>query len=484
MSHRQNIADLAQALKAINDEAHACIADTELVQSEATSEAIAKLYTNIFLFYGDAIKWYQSSSPAKVWHSLDQNFSSRFAQPLAEIKRLSGLVQRATIRGSGAETRFTRLAVENVTEDLRAGLQGLARETAEIRRFREEILMKQEQTIAAVNSLRNPEAREEKAALMWQNLGISGTVLLLEQNVHSKGERLIEGAESPSQTRLLTIPMHGQEEASGDDMLTISRFSMMIEPILDGITQGVRLVDVDCSLALTLDQRVAVALKSWTLSTASTLLYLEAEFQCIEAHLPQVTVAAARMIKGAEQIKVPTISFFCDVPAPNDIPHRQTNDARITALLGLIHSLIYQLTNLIPPLTDVGDVIPFSQAASLKTSHASWSSSLRILSSLLAIAPPFLLCIIDGYYAFESPISDPIATRELLGVLQKPVDTKDKVFKTLFTNSRRAFSLVQELSWNQSEIIEGHGRPGDGWAALSGRTLVDLDFDETGSEPA
>ena len=482
MSHRQNIADLAQALKAINDEAHACIADTELVHSEATSEAIAKFYTTIFLFYGDAIKWYQSSSAAKVWHSLDQNFSSRFTQPLTEIKRLSGLVQRATARGSGAETRFTRLAVEDVTEDLRAGLQGLARETAEIRRFRDEILMKQEQTIAAVNSLRNPEAREEKAALMWQSLGISGTVLLLEQNVHSKGGRLIEGTGSPSQTRLLTIPMHGQEEASGyDDMLTISKFSIMIEPILDSITQGVRLVDVDCSLALTLDQRVAIALKSWTLSTASTLLYLEAEFQCIEARLPQVTVAAARMIKGAEQINVPTISFFCDVPAPNDIPDQQTNSGKATSFLGLIHSLIYQLTNLIPPLTDVGDVVPFSQAASLETSLASWSSSLRILSSLLTIAPPLLLCIIDGYFAFESPNSDAVATRELLRVLQKTVDTKDKVFKVLFTNSRRAFSLVQEVSWNQSEIVEGHGRPGDGWAALSGRTFVDFDLDGTGS---
>ena len=187
------------------------------------------------------------------------------------------------------------------------------------------------------------------------------------------------------------------------------------------------------------------------------------------------------MIIGAEQINVPTISFFCDVPGPNHIPHERTNDGRMTSLHGVVHSLIYQMTNLIPPLTDIGDVILFSQAASLKTSLASWSSSLRILSSLLAIGPPLLLCIIDGYFAFESPNSDAVATRELLGVLQKTVDTKDKVFKVLFTNSRRAFSLVQEVSWNQSEIIEGHGRPGDGWAALSGRTFVDFDFDGTGS---
>ena len=44
VSHRQTIADLTNALKAMNKEARACIADTEIVQSEATHEAIAKFY--------------------------------------------------------------------------------------------------------------------------------------------------------------------------------------------------------------------------------------------------------------------------------------------------------------------------------------------------------------------------------------------------------------------------------------------------------
>ena len=481
MSHRQNIADLTNALKVINDEARACIADTELVRSEATYDAIAKFYTATFLFYGDAIKWFQSSSAAKVWHSLDQNFSIRFTQPLAELKWLSRMVQRATARGSGAETRVTRLAIEEVTEDLRAGLQGVDRQVAELRQFQEHVLMEQERTTAAINNLRSPEARNQLAPLLWQHIGISGTALLVGQNVHSEEERRTEGAWS-SQIRLLAIPMDGQEEASKhDDILTISRFSVMIEPLLDDIARGIRLVDVDPSLGLTLDQRIAVALKSWTLSTASTLLYLEAELQCIEARLPQVTVAAARIIKGAEQINLPIISFFCEVPAPDDVQHHGTNDGKVTPLLGLIYSLIYQLTKLIPPLTDVGFVVPFSQAASLRASLADWPSSLWILSSLLTIAPPLLLCVIDGYYAFESLTSDPAATRELLEVLQKTVHIKDRVFKVLFTNSRRAFSLVQEVPWDQSEIVEGHGRPGDGWAARSGRTFVDLESDVTRS---
>lgn len=479
MNHRQSIADLTNSLKSINDEARACIADTELVQSEATDEAIAKFYTTIFLFYGDAINWFQSSSATKVWRSLDPNFSVRFTQPLAEIKWLSRLVQRATARGSGAETRVTRLAVEDVTEDLRAGLQGLAREAAETRQFREKVLMEQERTTAAVDCLRSPEAVKQLAAELWRHIGLSGTALLVDQSAHDEKERGIEGAGSSSQARLLTIPMDGQGDASGDDdVLTISRFSVMVEPLLDGIAHGIRLVDVDCSLGLMLDQRIAVALKSWTLKTTSTLLYLEAEFECIEARLPQVTVAAARMVKGADDIKVPTISFFCDVPAFEDAQHHQTSDEKIPSLLGLIYSLIYQLTKLIPPLTDVGSLVPLSQAATLETSLASWSTSLQILSSLLTIAPPFLLCIIDGYYTFESSTTDSTASRELLEVLQKTVHMNQRVFKVLFTNSTRAFSLVKELKWDQSEIIEGRGRPRDGWGAPSGRALLDLDFDE------
>ena len=482
MSHRQTIADLTNSLKTINDEARACIADTELVKSEATYEAIANFYTAIFLFYGGAIKWFRSSSAAKVWHSLDPNFSVRFTQPLAEIKWLSKLVQRATARGSGAETRVTRLAVEDVTEDLRSGLEGFARETAETRQFREKVLLEQERTTAAVNSLRSSEAVEQLAALLWQHLGKSGTALLVDQNVHNKGERLTAESGTPPQTRLPTIPMDGQGEASGnDDILTISRFSVMVEPLLDGIAHGIRLVDVDCPLGLVLDQRIAIALKSWTLKTISTLLYLEAEFEYVEARLPQVTVAAARVVKEADNIKIPTISFFCDVPASEDVQHHRTNDEKMPFLLGLVYSLIYQLTQFIPPLTDVGSLVPLSQVATLETSLASWSSSLQILSSLLAIAPPFLLCIIDGYHTFEPSTTNSAASRELLEVLQKTVHMDQRVFKVLFTNSRRAFSLVKELKWDQSEIIEGRGAARDGWGAPSGRTFLDLDFDGTRS---
>lgn len=477
MSHRQNIADLTNAIKTINDEARACIADTELVQSEATYEAIAKFYTATFLFYGDAIKWFQSSSAAKVWHSLDQNFSDRFTQPLVEIKRLSILVQRATARGSGAETRVTRLAVEDVTEDLRAGLEGLAREAAETRKYREQILMEQERTTAAMDSLRSPEVVEQLAALLWQRLGISGTALLVDQRVQSPRERFAGRARSPSQAQILTLPTDGLEASEYDDVLTISRFAVMVEPLLDGIARGIRLADIDSPLGLTLDQRIAIALKSWTLSTTSTLLYLEAGFQCTEAHLPQVTVAAARMIEGAEQMKVPTISFFCDVPAFDHVQHRGTKDEEVPPLLGLVYSLIYQLTKLIPPLTDIGSVVSFSQAASLKTSLTSWPSSLQILSNLLTMAPPLLLCIIDGYYAFETSSTNPTATRELLEVLRKSGHMKQKVFKVLFTNSSRAFSLVQQVSLDESEIIEGGGRSRDGWGALPGRTFIDVDFD-------
>ncbi|KAL8795189.1 MAG: hypothetical protein Q9195_002344 [Heterodermia aff. obscurata] len=482
VSHRQNIADLTNALKTINDEARACTADTELVQSEATFEAIAKFYTTTFLFYGDAIKWFRSSSAVKVWHSLDQNFSVRFTQPLAEIKRLSKLVQRATARGSGAETRITRLAVEDVTEDLRAGLQGFARETAKTRQFREQILMEQERTTAAMNSLRSPELVEQLADLLWQRLGISGTALLVDQNMQSKRERLVEGAGSPSQAQLLAIPKDGHEASGHHDIFTISRFSVMVEPLLDGIAHGMRLADIDYPFSLTLDQRIAIALKSWTLSTTSTLLYLEAELPCIEARLPQVTVAAARMIKEAEQIELPTISFFCDVAAPDHVQHSRTKDEEIPPLLGLVYSLIYQLSKLIPPLTDMASVVPLSQAASLKPSLTSWPSSLQILSNLLKIAPPFLLCIIDGYYAFESSTTNSAATHELLEVLRKTGLMEQKVFKTLFTNSSRAFSLVQEVSWDQSEIIEGRGRARDGWGGLPGRTFVDLGFDAAKSE--
>ncbi len=86
--------------------------------------------------------------------------------------------------------------------------------------------------------------------------------------------------------------------------------------------------------------------------------------------------------------------------------------------------------------------------------------------------------MIDGFHAFETPDLDATSTRELLGVFQKAMEGEEKVFKVLFTDSRRAFELVQAVPWEKREIVEGSRRAGGGGGrAPAGRTFVNLRMD-------
>ena len=484
MTHRKTIEDLTRALKEVNDEAHACLRETELVKSEETQAAVAKFYTATFLFYSDAIRWFRSSSTKKVWHSLDEKFSERFKGPLADIQRLSRLVQRATSRGSGAEIRVTRLVAETTNEDVRAGLEGVAREQAELRESTAQLGVRQEKQIALLQRLTDKDVIEVLAQEIWRRAGISGAQLLVGQRRNDQDNRSLEDTQSHHPHLVTAATPDGQEEARGYEdqgrQLTIVDASRLVERLLSSICRGVRVIDVGCPPGLALDQRIAIALERWTLiQDASTLLYLEAAAYSAEARLPQVTVAAARIVEAADKIGLPTLSFFCDDSLSESGPnHLGLDDGEASVsppLLGLVYSLIFQLTQLLPPLTNIGSLITASQIASLNASITSWPLALQILSQLLTVAPSFLLCVVDGFHAFESTGTDLTPTRELLSVLQKAMEVEQKVLKVLFTDSRRAFSLVQTLPMERREIIEGRRRAGNGRASVpAGRTFVDL----------
>ena len=487
MTHRKTIQDLTRALKEVNDEAYVCLRETELVKSEDTQAAVAKFYTETFLFYSDAIRWFQSSSTKKIWHSLDEKFSERFKGPLANIQRLSRLVQRATSLGSGAEIRVTRLIAETTKEDLRAGLEGAAREQAESRERAARMENEHEKQMSLLQQLADKDVVDELLQEIWRRAGISGTQLLVGQRRNDQDDRGLKDTQSYYPHLVTAATPDGQEEARGYEdegrQFTIVDASRLVERLLGSICRGVRVVDVGCPPSLALDQRIAIALERWTLQKdASTLLYLEAAAYSAEARSPQVTVAAARIVEAADKIGLPTLSFFCDDSlSERDPNHLALDDEEASVsppLLGLVYSLIFQLIQLLPPLTNIGSLITASQIAELNASITSWPLALEILSKLLTVAPSFLLCVVDGFHAFESSGTDLTPTRELLGVLQNAMEVEHKVLKVLFTDSRRAFSLVHTLPMERREIIEGKRRAGNGRASVpAGRTFVDFKTD-------
>ena len=361
----------------------------------------------------------------------------------------------------------------------------MARENAELRQGQAQLRVEQEKTTAALERLSDKGVITGLAQEVWRQAGISGTALLVGQRNNVNDDRSLKDAGIHSGLRITAAARDGQESYrdKGDEgrQLAIFDVARLLERLLGSVSRGVRVIDVAQPPALALDQRIAGALERWTLDSASALLYLEAAAYSAEARAPQTTVAAARIVDTADKLGLPTLSFFCDTPLTAETGHLTSDDEAGSVsppLLGLVYSLIFQLTQLLPPLTNIASLVDVSQIASLNASYTSWPLALQILSKLLDVGPPFLLCVVDGFHAFETPDVDSTPSRELLGVFQTATEVEHKVFKVLFTDSRRAFSLVQAIPWEKREIVEGTRRAGSGGGqAPAGRTFVNLRMD-------
>ena len=210
--------------------------------------------------------------------------------------------------------------------------------------------------------------------------------------------------------------------------------------------------------ALAFDQRITIALERWTRVKSSTLLYLEAGAFCGEVRLPQVSVGAARIVVAAGQLKLPTIEFFCDVALQSNFPSSSTNsNVQITAA----------------PI--LGPLIDLSQVECVDEAISSFPKALDLSSQLSTLAPPFLICVIDGFHVFEPSTNNTTHTWDFLGVIKWSLGWKQKVFKVLFTDSKRAFSSVPEIPSETREIVESLKARGSGRAGPpAGRASADL----------
>lgn len=133
-----------------------------------------------------------------------------------------------------------------------------------------------------------------------------------------------------------------------------------------------------------------------------------------------MSVAAAKIVVAVDELKLPTISFFCDARPAINHPSSSTDTKVDTAalILGLVYSLIFQLVDVLPPLTETGPLIDMSQVESLDGNITSLPKALDLFSQLLALAPPYLVCVIDSFHVFEPSIKNTTYARAFLGVIK------------------------------------------------------------------
>lgn len=210
------------------------------------------------------------------------------------------------------------------------------------------------------------------------------------------------------------------------------------------------------------EDNVMSSLSQWGISSDSQVLAIGGS--PTTAFPSPVAMISACYTFFARQAKLPVISHFCALPSQtrdNVTPFEQ-------GLLALAYNLIRQLVDCLPPVVDsnVACHLSCERFRFLTDTLACWKEVLSLIDCLLSLAPPLLVCVIDGLDVLQDASTD-VYIRSLVRVLlthtrHETVKMPDGrrgqrvLLKVLFTVAGRPSSLVETLSENLHILTESN----------------------------
>lgn len=433
-----------------------CEIEVRLIRSEAMQNAISKLYISVFLFFGDAMIWYQSKSLSKVLKSLANDFSEKFRGSINKIKQLAASVQHIAKLGSEAEIRVIRLGVEDIRKELeddRVGLQGDLRRIASVIHWQH---------------LENLQQHQQTQALIAENkLLLTPNYLQMIQAAYDQPRLL---ADSGSSERSASVPQAYALDVSHDSEVD----SVVTTPSSSGYIDGrsVKRSIEALWLARNLDKFVplrpthapATNLHDSQLSHCINrwLSSPKISIQCIEwfgsSSMNTLSEAAAQILQVCQSSNTAAIAHY------EDPLHRAQRNVDIddpgSTVIDLMLNIAYQITQLQPHnavqpsstwecLTREGDD---STALSLQDAATIYKTSLE------SCPLDNLIIVIDGSLSFWEASEEAInhfssITRDVIATLQS-----GRSFKMIIFSRFRLPVLVGLL--DPRDIASIHVPPG------------------------
>lgn len=139
-------------------------------------EAVSELYGHIFLYLSSVMDWMMEKKRTRFIGSFNENLVERFENDIKRISTNAERIRNLASQSSRAEARFHRLETESVNRDIRLGLHGLARETAEMR-YEMEAMRRRQVKI---------EEDRQQEPLYQKQLGYNVNLFLEERSRHAR----------------------------------------------------------------------------------------------------------------------------------------------------------------------------------------------------------------------------------------------------------------------------------------------------------
>jgi hypothetical protein len=88
---------------------------------------IYRLYTAVFTFLREAVRWYGDKKRKRLLNSFNQNFYERFSDTLKEIRQIEKLIHARALIASHAELRDSHAEIRNTQRSIRKILSAVER---------------------------------------------------------------------------------------------------------------------------------------------------------------------------------------------------------------------------------------------------------------------------------------------------------------------------------------------------------------------
>lgn len=183
-----------------------------------------------------------------------------------------------------------------------------------------------------------------------------------------------------------------------------------------------------------LPREVLIDIQSWMDGPESKFIWVEGP--AFSSVGPELSLMALRLSLSAMNAGIPSISFFAKRRYNFQKPNMP---ARCAGIIALAYTLISQLICLVPPSFTPPRKLSKRNLEQLDGSLGSYKTALDILETLLTLAPPSLICVIDALETIDH--------RETCLDLTKLIDIlrcheKTKTIKILFSTSGNCRALM------------------------------------------
>lgn len=275
-------------------------------------QLIADFYAHIFVFLSDVMGWITEKKRKRLLDSFNETFFQKFEHQIGMIKQRSERIRNFAAQCSRAEQRLTRVAVEDLTQDVRLGLIGRQRHEAEVEYHAERIERELYEGRKERQQLREDGQNFRLLADRIINM-LEDKAIIWIGDSHYMGINqrisMTEGYSPGFPSQLLNTA--GDHSIMGPPMITgwTSESIILSSKHLEDFFYRDRVRLEDDRLGPTAASADAVRrLSEWMKDPASHFLWLEGpQIDADDINNP-MTVLANRVIQLAEEAKVPTIS--------------------------------------------------------------------------------------------------------------------------------------------------------------------------------